>query len=321
MFVLKQLIQPLLISAICLLAACKPGNSKTGNKADVAGTPENIQDARSIIAYNNVIVRLTDAGNGYIESLSFPVRKIEEGLEHPYVINAFYPLEEVAYHAPFYTETVRPENPPDAFGAEDKKFFSESVAKLNNNIYMIQASFKLLYNYIRAEDWKEDKGSKGKNWLTSIGSNVQQYYAAEQEILAKVQAMADSAENISLSANPLKKYILAIKNDNKCLVALEKLIESNAGNYKAGEAMINTAYASLEAQNQLSAAMDPADAAKYPYKSNAFSSFSTAVDNYLVNARRIMRNASANGKVAADDIEDLRRYQENVRSAYNNFMN
>ena len=86
------------------------------------------------------------------------------------------------------------------------------------------------------------------------------------------------------------------------------------------EAKAKSAYQALEDQHHKHVAMAAPDAGKFPGKDSYFKNFNDQLNDYLIAARKMMRDASASGKLTEYNIEELARNQDNMRSAYNNFV-
>jgi len=219
----------------------------------------------------------------------------------------------------FSTSKLKPETPPSALSSDDQKYFKENVAGLNETMTKIKDTYKSLDDYLKAEDWKDDKSVKGKKLIDSIYSMSKAYYKYDENLLAKLEVIGDDAERIILKTHPLKEYIFAMKDDRKAVGDFNKLI-MDTKNFKADEAKIKSAYAALEAQNKKHTEMDAPDATKFPSKDGSFSRFNESFKEYLIEAKKTLRDASATGKLTESEIEDLIRKHEYMRTTYNYFV-
>lgn len=312
---------PFKLTALMLalsFAACKnDGKKNTNSKTEYAEANDN--DANAIIEYNNVMVSFTDKNNEYIKRIEGNIIKIEKGLKNPNDHFAF-----IGLITPFSINTissrkVKPDTPPSALSSDDQKFFKENVKAMSTSLDKIKETYKSLDEYIKAEDWKDDKGVKGNALVDSIYAMGKKYYAYDDLVLAKLEVIGDDAERIILKTHPLKDHIFALKDDRAAVAQFTKLLASNV-NYKAVEAKAKTAYQALEDQNKKHVEMTAPDAAKFPGRDGYFKNFNDRVNEYLIAARKMMRDASASGKLTEYNIEELIRKQDDIRSAYNNFV-
>ncbi|MCZ4244425.1 DUF3829 domain-containing protein [Pedobacter punctiformis] len=316
---MKLTIKLIALAFVVSFAACKgSGDKKDGAKTEYAES--NKDDANDIVEYNNVLVSYTDKNNDYLKSLDGTLQKISKGLENPTDRFAWIGITSPMSMISINHSKVKPETPPAALSSDDQKFFKDNVAGLSSTMTKIKDTYKALNDYIKAEDWKDDKSAKGKLLVDSIYSMSKKYYAYDDKILAKLEVIGDDAERIILKSHPLKEYIFALKDDKKAVDDFNKLLAENAGKYKAAEAKIKTAYAALEAQNAKHKIMSPPDAKKFPGQDGSFTRFNESFSDYLIEARKIMRDASASGKISDDDGESLVRKQDYMRTAYNNFV-
>jgi len=298
--------------------ACKNDGKKDHN-AKTAYAEADDEDANTIIEYNNVMVSFTDKNNDYIKRIEDNIIKIGKGLENPTDRFAFIGLISPFAINHITSNKVKPDTPPDALSKEDQKFFKENVASMTTTLDKIKATYKSLDEYIKAEDWKDDKGVKGKGLVDSIYVMGKRYYGYDDRVLAKLEVIGDDAERIILKTHPLKEYIFALKDDRSDVAAFTKLLASNE-NYKAIEAKAKTAYQTLEEQYKKHNEMTPPDGSKFPGKDGYFKNFNDRLNDYLIAARKMMRDASASGKLTTYNIDELVRKQDNMRSAYNNFV-
>ncbi|MCZ4223578.1 DUF3829 domain-containing protein [Pedobacter rhodius] len=317
---MKLSIKLIAIAFAIAFASCKHKDKKDDESA-TEYAEANKEEANDIIEYNNVLVKYSDNNNSYLKSMERSLNIIDKGLENPTDPFAF-----ASATTPFMTPTfnlskIKPETPPSALNSDDQKFFKENVIGLKETIEKIQKTYESLDSYIRAEDFKDDKSVKGKQLVDSIYNMSKKYYTYDDKILIRLEAIGDDAERIILKSHPLKDYIFALKDDRKAVQEFNKLITGSADDYKAAESKIKTAYDKLVEQNKKHTEMDAPDAKDYPGKDSAFKRFNDSFNEYLIEARKIMRNASASGKISKDDEENLFRNQDYMRSAYNTFVN
>ncbi|WP_316803774.1 DUF3829 domain-containing protein [Pedobacter nototheniae] len=315
---MKLTIKLIALAFAVSFSACKGGGKKEGAKTEYAES--NKDDANDIVEYNNVLVSFTDKNNNYLKSLENGLKTISRGLENPNNQFAFSGIIN-PISIPFYSNSkIKPETPPSALSSDDQKFFKENVAGLNSTMTKIKDTYKSLNDYIKAEDWKDDKSAKGKLLVDSIYSMSKNYYAYDDKILAKLEVIGDDAERIILKSHPLKEYIFALKDDKKAVDDFNRLLGESAEKYKAAEPKIKTAYAALEAQRGKHSAMPAPNAKEFPGQGDSFKRFNEAFNDYLVEARKVMRDASTSGKISQSDGENLVRKQDYMRTAYNSFV-
>ena len=308
----------ILLAVAVSFASCKNGERKdSDSKTEYADADKD--DANAIIEYNNVLVGFTDKNNEYLKRLETTLLSIGKGLENPTDRFAFIGVIAPFSSTYFSVSKVKPDTPPSALNSKDQKFFKENVAGLNTTMSKIKETYKLLDEYIKAEDWKDDKSIKGKALIDSIYVMSKKYYEYDSKILDKLDVIGDDAERIILKDHPLKEYIFALKDDRKAVADFNKSIVGNQ-NYKQIEEEIKAQYSTLETQNKKHTEMAPPDASKFPGRDSEFKRFNESFNEYLIEARKIMRDASADGKLTETNIEDLNRKQDDMRTAYNNFV-
>lgn len=317
---MKFPIKLLVVAVAISFTACKGGDKKENkneNKTEYADAGND--DANEIVEYNNVLVSLTDQNNAYLKRVDENLQKISKALMNPDNQFAFMGIVSPYSSSSFSHSKLKPETPPSALSNDDQKYFKENVAGLNETLAKIKDTYKTLDDYIKAEDWKDDKSAKGNKLIDSIYSMSKTYYRYDENLLAKLEVIGDDAERIVLKTHPLKEYIFAMKDDRKAAGEFNKLIIGTK-NFKADEGKIKSAYESLTAQNTKHTEMDAPDAAKFPSKDGSFKTFNESFKDYLIEAKKAIRDASAAGKLTESHAEDLIRKYDYMRTTYNYFV-
>jgi len=315
---MKLPIKLLIVATAISFSACKGGDKKDGNAKTEYAEASN-DEANQIVEYNNVLVAYTDKNNTYLKSMESNVQRIARGLEQPNNQYAFIGIITPFSVPHFSKSTMKPETPPKVLSGEDQKFFKDNVLALNESFEKMKNTYKSLDDYIKAEDFKDDKGIKGKALVDSIYAMSKTYYKYDDQLLTKLEVIGDDAERIILKTHPLKEYIFAMKDDRKAVADFNKLILETK-NYKADEAKIKTAYTALEAQNKKHTEMDAPNAAKYPGKDDSFRRFNESFKEFLIETKKVMRDAATSGKITENDTENLIRKHEYMRTSYNSFV-
>jgi len=302
------------------LFACKNTNHQNKNFKIEDNTPDQ-GDANEIVEYNNLLVGFTDKNNDHLIRLDENLNLISKVLENP---NSQFNFTSVI--TPFdipgiSISMLKPDIPPTVLSNTDQVYFKENVFGLTTTLNKINETYSSLDNYIKAEDFKNDNGKAGKLLIDSIYTLCEKYYSYNDRILNKLKNIGDDAERVVLKSHPLKEYIFALKNDRKAVEDFNKLIVESE-NYKIITPKVKSAYQVLEAQNKKHAAMVAPDTKKYPGRASSFEKFNDRFNEYLIEARRVMRtNASFKGKITQSDINNLSRKQDYIREAYNSFVN
>ncbi|WP_412467901.1 hypothetical protein [Pedobacter sp. KLB.chiD] len=315
---MKTILKLTVLALTLSFTACKNEKKKDDN-AKTAYAEADEKDVNAIIEYNNVLVSFTDKNNDYIKRIESNLIKIEKGLQNPNDHFAFIGLIQPFSIPTINRSKLKPDTPPSALNKDDQNFFKENVTAMTGLLDKIKETYKSLDEYIKAEDWKDDKGTKGKALVDSIYGMGKKYYNHDELVLAKLNLIGDDAERVILKTHPLKDYIFALKDDRSATAAFTKLMASNK-NYKSIETKAKAAYQALENQYHKHTAMAIPDATKYPGKDGYFRNFNERFNDYLIAARKMMRDASASGRLTDYNIEELVRLQDSMRSAYNNFV-
>jgi len=317
---MKLSIKLLVLAVAVSFTACKSGDKKENKgKTETEYADAGDDDANEIVEYNNVLVNLTDKNNAYLKRLGENLEKFAKGLDNPNDRFAFIGIVSPYASSTFSNSKLKPETPPSALSSDDQKYFKENVAGMNETLTKIKDAYKSLDDYIKAEDWKDDKSVKGKKLIDSMYAMSKTYYKYDENLLAKLEVIGDDAERVILKTHPLKDYIFAMKDDRKAVGEFNKLLLETK-NFKADEAKIKSTYETLTAQNTKHSEMAAPDATKFPSKDGSFKTFNESFKDYLIEAKKTIRDASTSGKLAENDLEELIRKHDYMRTTYNYFV-
>lgn len=312
---MRKLILPFLVLGFLLTFSCKSENS--------ADATENVSqdEANEIVGYNNAVIKLNDAQNKYLETINNNLGRIESGLENPNDRFAFSGLFPPTYFNPVSAyNDPKPEEPGDAFSNDDRVFFKTNVETLNKSFKDVQTKYEELTNYLKAEDFKDDGGEKAKMLISEIDAHIADYNKTNDLILAKLVSLSDAAEKKILKDHPLKDYIFAFKDDSKAITEFVNIAYEAPENYKSIETKLQASYDKIEKLNKEHSAMKAPDNKEFPGRDGSFNRFNDEINDFLIDARKIMRQASTNGKLSDSDLETFSRNEESVRNAYNSFV-
>ncbi|SMC75418.1 DUF3829 domain-containing protein [Moheibacter sediminis] len=312
---MRKLILPFLVLSFLVTFSCKSENSSDAS--------ENVSqdDANEIIGYNNALIKLNDAQHKYLEIINNNLGKIETGLQNPNDRFAFSGLFPPTYFKPVSTfNEPKAEEPGNAFSKEDRQFFKSNIKTLNETFQNVQTKYEELKNYLKAEDFKDDNGAKGKQLIGEIDAFIANYNKTNEAITAKLSTVADGAERKILKDHPLKDYIFAFKDDSKAINEFVNIAYESPENYKSIETKLQASYDKIEKLNKQHTAMTAPDGKEFPGRDGSFKRFNDEINDFLVDARKIMREASTSGELTEYNLESFSRNEESIRNAYNNFV-
>lgn len=311
---MKKLILSLFLLTFLVIHSCKSESSEN--------TTENVSsdDANEIVAYNNAVIKLNDAQFRYLETVNTNLAKIENGLQNPSDRFAFIGILSPIYINARSFDDAKPEEPGKAFENEDRVFFETNVKSLNKSFNDVQAKYEELNNYLKAEDFKDDAGAKGKLLIAEIDAHIADYNETNELINSRLVTLADGAERKILKDHPLKDQIFAFKDDSKAIKEFVDIAYESPENYKLIEAKLKTSYDKIEKLNKEHTAMKAPDNKEFPRRGSSFKRFNDGVNSFLVDARKIMRDASQSGKLTDSNLQTLSRNEESIRNAYNSFV-
>lgn len=294
-------------------------NSKGGKGPTAAYENNSVEKASHVIEYTNLLIDIANKQNDYITRVSENAEKIAKGLKNPSDRFAF-----MGIIPPMYFDSPRPMNkvkadePVGELSSEDRKFFKEKVAINTAAFKKLNDQYKQLNDYLKAEDYKDDKSAKGYALVDSIRASTQELMANKAVLMKKVNEIADASEAIVLKESPLKDYIIAMKADLKSVRDFVELTEQSGGNYASIKDKANAAYAALE-KAQTEHSQLNLDNAKKENKESSFKSFYDRLHDFLITAKKIMRDGSDSGKIDDNQVETLGRNYDYLINSYNSF--
>jgi hypothetical protein len=294
-------------------------NRDKDSKANTQYAQSNGDDASSIIKYNNGLLALEESREHYLKSVGNNIRNMRKIFDDPKSPVPYMGID--PFEMPYIPKLgENPSNPPSALSGSDKKFFKDNVTLLNALYTQIKGVYKTMSDYVKAQDYKDDNGAKGKALIDSIDNLGNKYYKQDDQVRAKLSLIADDAERVVLKDHPLKEYIYAMKDDRAKAAEISMLLDSCANNYKASEARAQAAFQTLKSQNEKHTAMTLPGGEQYASQKNNFGRFNESVNDFLLELKKIMRDASSSGKISEDALKSLDYKRETTMTYYNNFV-
>lgn len=306
------------VFSFLVLFSCKIDKEKFKENLESVGTDKN--DATEIVAYNNVLIKLSDARHSYFKSMDGNLNKIANGLEDYNDRFAFIGLTPLIYTPSIGYNEPKPEEPGTAFKKDDKAFFEKNVKELNESFKTIQTKYTGLNDYIKAEDYKDDQGKAGKEMIDEIDDLIVKYYATNKSITERIMVLSEQAEREVLKTHPFKDHIFAMKDASNKVAEFVTLAYEAPDNYSSNEAKFKELYTEIEMLNAEREKLKTPKNDAYPGKETYFTSYNKSANDFLITARKIMRNATGQNAFTNYDLEDLARAEENLRRSYNNFV-
>lgn len=305
--------------SVAMLSVSVSCDNSKGAKGPAAYENNSVEKASHVIEYTNLLIDMANKQNSYITRVAENTDRIEKGLKNPSDRFAFIGIITPSYFDMSRSmNKVKPEEPVDELSSDDKKFFKEKVPAYTASFKKLQEQYKKLSDYLKAENYKDDKSALGFALVDSIRSTTQQLMTDKAVLMKKVNEIADASEAIVLKESPLKDYILAMKADLKSVRDFVELAESSEGDYNAIKQKAEAAYAALE-KAQAEHSQLNLDNAKKERKDGYYKSFYDRVNDFLITAKKIMRDSAEKGKIDEYQVESLGSSYDNLIGSYNSF--
>lgn len=300
-----------MFSVAGLQISCKKDGDSA--KASTTAKVDNMDDANSIIEFNNNILAEYKSKTKEIESIlkyaDAAVKKSsgEKVLFMPMVMPSI---------------TIKKADAvPDAFGKE-KSVLDKSFKVFKEKYDNIKKKLEQLKSYIAAEDYKDDNGNKASAIYKEIEADSEQFFSAGENILDKMKPAVDVAEEISLKGHPLRKYIVSSKKVNDDMDQAFSILDKQFVAEKFDETEAQKAYDNLAKSLETNVALtfDVKDK-QYSYKAKSYENYNKKISDYLDKFRKLIRDSKASGSISESDINTMDSAYDSAISSYNSFVN
>lgn len=294
------------------------GSGKGTDSTAYAKSSEN--DANAIIGYTNSVVDLLNKDMDYMDQLSRYVTAVDKALHNPNDRYAFMSISTPFSmpHIKAFNDKNDPANPSSALAKDDQAFFKTHMATYTNASAKMQEFRTQEADYLKAEDYKDDKSAKGLSLLDSIRNYAGIMIDEKTLMMKRINVVADAAEAVALKDSPLRNPIHDMKGDLAAVKAFVAAMGQHADNYKAFADSAQTGFSAME-QSQSAHAIANLDDVKKADKNTQYLYFYDKYHDFLLNAKKIMRDAGDAGKLTDSQLEDLDSDYESMISAYNSF--
>lgn len=302
-------------SLLTTFVSCNETGKKDGN---TAYADKSASSANDVIEYTNLIVDLSNKNSDYVERLvnnADRVTQMLSGKGNPTFLSTI--IKPIMIGMISHGK-VKVEEPVDALNKEDQQFFKEKVASFKGSFEKLKTTYTQLDDYLRAQDYKDDKGAKGLALADSIRSGAQLFFEQKSILMKRVSEVADASEAIILKDSPLKDYVLAMKGDMQAVRDYINLLGENGADFTKISDKAQAAYDALEKNQATHAGLDMANAAK-ENKEGYYKSFYDSFHDFLITAKRIMRDAKEKGEMTDSQLESLDSALDSMISRYNSF--
>lgn len=295
--------------------------NETGTKGGNTATEEkSASTASEVIEYTNLIVDLSNKNSAYVVRLVNNADRVTKLLTEK-----SQPAMMVSIIKPIMINSishgkVKVEEPVDALNKADQEFFKTNVVNFKGSFDKIKATYGLLDDYLRAQDYKDDKGAKGLALADSIRSQAQVFFDQKVTLMKRVNEVADASEIIILKDSPIKDYVIAMKADMQAVRNYIDLLEDGGEDFAKISDKAQAAYDALEKVQAEHAAIDKANAAKLS-KDGYYKSFYDSFHDFLLTARKIQREAKEKGAMTTSQLETLNNSLDTMIGRYNTFTN
>lgn len=306
---------PLSLALLATFMSCDDSKKKGGNSAY---EEKSASSANDVIEYTNAIVDLSNKNSDYAVRLVKNADRVEEilkGKTNPAFLSSI--IKPVMIPT-FNHGKITADKPVDALNKEDQAFFKEKVAGFTGAFDKLKATYKQLDDYLKAQDYKDDKGAKGLALADSIRSDAQSFFDQKIVLMKRVNEVADASEIIILKDSPVKDYIIAMKADMQSVRNFINLLEEGGDDYGKISAQAQTAYEALEKDQAAHAALDQANAEKAG-KAPSYKNFYDGFHDFLLEAKKIMRDAKEKGAMTQSQLESLDSDLDTMIGRYNSF--
>lgn len=307
----KILISVLLGAAmVAAVTSCK-NETKTNTEGKEVVEVSNADDANAIIEFNNNLLQKREGRNAHIVRIANYIDRVDDYISGrtPVLIAPIAVLD-----------MSKTGDVPAAVG-KDKEQLEKWVEESASKYGVIKEKTDELAAYLKAEDYKDDKGAKATALKEEIAKSVTAYRDIEEKINSVMQPLADSAEQIILKDHPLREYIIGNK---KVFAGAENITTMINGQFESGifdAAAVKKAYNSLEADVKTnSERVFKVEDKAYETKKGYYDNFNKEAESFLGTVRKVLRDAEPSHKFTEQQVSEVNSAVEDLLSRYNNFV-
>lgn len=307
----KILISVLLGAAmVAAVTSCK-NETKTNAEGKEVVEVSNAGDANAIIEFNNNLLQKRERRNAHIVRIANYIDRVDDYISGrtPVLIAPIAVLD-----------MSKTGDVPAAVG-KDKEQLEKWVEESASKYGVIKEKTDELAAYLKAEDYKDDKGAKATALKEEIAKSVTAYRDIEEKINSVMQPLADSAEQIILKDHPLREYIIGNK---KVFAGAENITTMINGQFESGSfdaGAVKKAYNSLEADvKSNSERVFKVEDKAYETKKGYYDNFNKEAESFLGTVRKVLRDAEPLHKFTEQQVSEVNSAVEDLLSRYNNFV-
>jgi len=310
---MKKIIIPV-ISAAFMIAGCKGGATKDADgKIGVSSEA----DANNIIGYTNDALEVLKSYNNFAGDKVKYYDELEKAWSQKESYNGFDGIDNlwtVKKEADHVFNSI-----PDALG-DEKKFFTDSIGKYRSLYRQFSSQDSTLELYIKAEDFKDDNYSKGKDLINKQFEIYPQLVSLRESIDAKIETVADAAEEVALKNSPIKDEYKFAKTDLATFKKVANMIVDNEKYTDADLASIDSAYNSLAASIAKNAAVDKTNLTKES-KLDSYNDLYKKLNEQSLILKSVIRDIKETKKLTDSDNTTVTNAYNSAISSYNSWVN
>ncbi|MFL9483978.1 hypothetical protein ACI6Q2_14460 [Chitinophagaceae bacterium LWZ2-11] len=300
-------------SFLVLCFACKTKTTKDGKPVDTPSTNK----AGEIIAYTNSVVDLCNGYRSYVESSDKYMANCEKALKTTKKDNFTFMGNIKSFSIPSMARGADPTKPTSQLTSSDQDFFKLNVSNIQKYYKNLTDYNDKIDKYIKAEDYKDDKGAKGLAIIDSAYAAIDTITSLRIMLYNRVDIVAEESEKVLLEKDPLKDNVLAMKED---MVLAKKLIKTLAQdkNITVVISEADSIYTKMESNAAAHKGINP-ELLKKESKASSYDRFYQSFDDLLISARKTIRDVKESKNVTSNQIESLRYKSESLTSSYNSY--
>lgn len=320
MIKLKQLMGATLF--IALMASCNSSGNKdpkNANNGTSSGSDISEDDANKIINYTNAVIDVLKVHQDAIHQAVKDYQEVEDDINDQSKNGMdFYMHGSTALNVMFVDFRKGPiafGEPTSALG-KDKAFFADSVKAYKTLFDKFKAQNTELDLYMKGKDYKDDNFAKGKDLINKQYTLYDQLTALKRSINAKIEEVADAAEEVSLKDDPLREAYVAAKQDLKKTQELIQYIDGIDNYTDKDVTKIDADYAAIIASIDAHKTIDRAELVK-AYKNDSYDRFYASLTEGITELKAHIRDIKANKKLEDTDYESIHQIIKNIVAQYN----
>lgn len=306
---MKRLSYLNLIVLLLLITACG-GQKKGPSQSDMIKANQIIAYTNNVIIEANTIFKWAEQYERHFETLTEIALKpaLSKSTDNIFFFSMGSPFGTFYYGMDPMNKRIDLTKVSNQLDETDLLYFTEASKNYHNDKNAFENLYKELKTYLDEENYKDDKGAKGKLYADSIGYYYSSILIQASEMSERAAELGEEAELLTLGESPMRDLIMLMreemktsKNAIRAFRAYEAEEVSKEEAIRVGEIYLTTYNENKEKRTSLKL---------NNVQESRFSYFTKTDDDLYAIVKRTIRSLKNNEEVKSSEYDNMEnRYQ------------